>query len=86
MSAYRTRNYSLALALLRRDVGHALLVPSALSPNAGGTIKGQITDSTDSAIPGADVSINSRKTVAKKASTDENGSFTAAGLLQGTTP
>ena len=54
-----------------------------MAQTTGGTIKGQITDSTDSAIPGADVTINNGKTVAKKIGTDENGAYSAAGLAPG---
>jgi hypothetical protein len=57
--------------------------PASQAQTPGGTIKGQVTDATDSAIPGADVSINSGKTVAKKVGTDENGAYTAAGLAPG---
>ena len=56
---------------------------SPATAQTGGTIKGQVTDATNSAIPGADIAINSGKTVAKTASTDENGAFTAAGLPAG---
>ena len=61
----------------------ALLGVSPALAQTGGTIKGQVTDATNSAIPGADIAINSGKTVAKTASTDENGAFTAAGLAPG---
>jgi hypothetical protein len=84
MSAYRTRSFSPTLALWGALCGTFLLVPAAsLAQTTGGTIKGQITDSSNSAIPGADVSINSGKTVAKKVGTDENGTYTAAGLAPG---
>jgi Carboxypeptidase regulatory-like domain len=84
MSAYRTRSFSPTLALWGALCGTFLLVPAAsLAQTTGGTIKGQITDSSNSAIPGADVSINSGKAVSKKVGTDENGTYTAAGLAPG---
>jgi hypothetical protein len=83
MSAYRTRNFLPPLALCAALWTALMGVPAAQAQNTGGTIKGQVTDATNSAIPGADVAINSGKTVAKTASTDENGSFTAAGLPPG---
>jgi len=84
MSAYRTRNFSLPFALCGVMLGTFLSVPSAsLAQTTGGTIKGVVTDATSSAIPGADVMINSGKTVAKKVGTDENGAFNATGLPPG---
>jgi hypothetical protein len=79
MSAYPIRNFSLTLALW----GAFLCAVPSLAQTTGGTIKGQITDATNSAIPGADVAINSGKTVAKKVGTDENGVYTATGLPPG---
>jgi hypothetical protein len=73
------RNSSLTLALF----GALILVPAALTQPTGGTIKGQVTDATNSAIPGADVAIAVGKTAGKKVGTDENGVYTAPGLAPG---
>jgi hypothetical protein len=61
-------------------LGIAALPAGAQTP--GGTLKGQVTDSTGSAIPGADVTVTG-KGAAKTLSTDETGSFTAANLAPG---
>jgi hypothetical protein len=64
--------------------GTLVLVPSAsFAQTTGGSIKGQITDATNSAIPGADVAINSGKNVAKNVQSDENGAYNATGLAPG---
>ncbi len=82
MSAYRTCIFSLSLAVFGALLGFPA-PSSAQTTNSTGVITGQVTDSTGSAIPGADVVINSGKNVAKKASTDETGTFTATGLAPG---
>ncbi len=60
-----------------------ILAPGAdAQPAPGGTLKGQVTDVTGSAIPGAAVIVAGRGT-SKTLSTDETGSFTAAALAPG---
>jgi Carboxypeptidase regulatory-like domain len=61
-------------------LGFAALPAGAQTP--GGILKGQVTDSTGSAIPGADVKVVG-KGATKTLSTDETGSFTAANLAAG---
>jgi hypothetical protein len=75
MSAYRTCIYLLLTAL----TGISALVAQTTT----GTVKGQVTDVSGSAIPGADVTVSGGKAFTKALSTDETGSFTAAGLAPG---
>jgi Carboxypeptidase regulatory-like domain len=82
MSAYRTCKLKLASAALAA-IWSAFSGAPSICAQTTGTIKGQVTDATGSAIPGADVAINSGKTVAKKAQTDETGSFNVTGLAPG---
>lgn len=75
MPRYRT-----SIGLFFLLLGLAALPAGAQTP--GGTLKGQVTDVTGSAIPGANVVVTG-KGASKTLSTDETGSFTAAGLAPG---
>ncbi len=50
----------------------------------GGSIRGQVTDSSGSSIPGANVYVTGPGALSKKLSTDEQGAFSATGLPPGT--
>jgi hypothetical protein len=82
MSAYRTCILLLTAAFLAGSGPLAQLAIAQATP-ATGTVKGQVTDSSGSAIPGADVTISSGKTFTRSFSTDETGSFNAPGLAPG---
>lgn len=75
MSANRTCISLLITAL----VGVSTLIAQTTT----GTVKGQVTDISGSAIPGADVTV-SAKGVSKILSTDESGTFNAPALAPGT--
>jgi Carboxypeptidase regulatory-like domain len=81
MSAHRTCIF-LAIATLIGVSGPVAQV--AIAQATTGTVKGQVTDSSGSAIPGADVTVSSGKVFTKNFSTDETGTFSAIGLAPGT--
>jgi hypothetical protein len=87
MSLYRTCKLSLASALFGAIWCASIGAPSSFAQtaaaNTGGIIKGQVVDTTGSAIPAADVTVNAGKNVAKKVQTDEQGAFNVTGLAPG---
>ncbi len=60
------------------------LAALAVAQQPGGTIRGQVTDSSGSSIPGANVFLTGAGSFAKTLSTDEQGAFSASGLPPGT--
>ncbi len=78
MSAYRTCLYLILIAL------SGVSASMAQTTVTTGTVKGQVTDVSGSAIPGADVTVSGGNAFTKAFSTDETGTFTAAGLAPGT--
>jgi hypothetical protein len=86
MSLYRTCTLSIASALFGAIWCASVAAPSLSAQTAAGStgiIKGQVVDTTGSAIPAADVTVNAGKNVAKKVQTDETGNFTVPGLAPG---